>query len=254
MKLAIQMCFWVVISVGGFIPVSQAESPSRPLSSFTSAKDVARNTIYKDHREDFYCGCPFKPSASKSGGVIQPSACGYKPRSDPDRGKRLEWEHVMPAYFFGHTRTCWKTGHKTCVTKENKKYKGRACCAKVDKAFQQMEADLHNLVPAVGELNGNRSNTPFGMVAGEPRAYGRCDFEIGGKPRVTEPRPSVRGDAARVWLYMSETYGIRLTEEKRSMFQDWSRVDPPDQWERLRDRRIAAAQGNRNPFVSQAGR
>lgn len=35
-----------------------------------------------------------------------------------------------------------------------------------------MEADLHNLTPAVGELNGDRSNLPYGIVKGEPREYG----------------------------------------------------------------------------------
>ncbi len=30
-----------------------------------------------------------------------------------------------------------------------------------------MEADLHNLVPAVGEINGDRSNYRFGMISGE---------------------------------------------------------------------------------------
>lgn len=43
---------------------------------------------------------------------------------------------------------------------------------------------------------------PYGLLADETRAYGACNFEIGGKPRVTEPPDEVRGDAARFWLYM----------------------------------------------------
>ena len=156
----------------------------------------------------------------------------------------------MPAYFFGHNRTCWKTGNAKCVKSDGTKYKGRECCAKADKTFRKIEADLHNLAPAVGELNGDRSNKPYGIVTGEPREYGTCNFEIGGSPKVTEPPDNVKGDAARIWLYMSDSYGIALTAAQRKMFGEWSSNDPPDAWERLRDRRVEAAQGNKNPFVN----
>lgn len=149
----------------------------------------------------------------------------------------------------GKHRSCWKTGHTNCVTKTGQKYKGRDCCARVDRAFRRIEADLHNLVPAVGELNGDRSNLPYGIVDGEPRLYGACNFEIGGQPKRAEPGEEVRGDAARIWLYMSETYSISVSDTQRKMFESWSQADPVDRSERLRDRRIEAAQGNRNPFV-----
>ena len=132
---------------------------------------------------------------------------------------------------------------------DGEKFKGRECCGRVDKTFRRIEADLHNLTSAAGELNGDRSNQPYGIVDGEPRLYGACDFEIGGSPKRTEPRDEVRGDAARIWLYMSDTYNIRLTDAQRRMFEAWSQADPVDTRERLRDRRIEAAQGNRNPLV-----
>ncbi len=233
-----------------FVPsLALAEKPPRPLASFDKAKDVARNTIYADHREDFYCACTYKPNSTKSGGTISATACGYKARKNVARGKVLEWEHVMPAYFFGRNRACWKTGDDRCETSTGTAYKGRECCAKVNTTFKRIEADLHNLTPAVGELNGDRSNKPYGVVSGEPRLYGACDFEIGGSPKVTEPREEVKGDAARIWLYMSKTYAIKLTAAQKAMFKKWSEEDPPDNWERLRDTRIDAAQGNRNPFV-----
>jgi deoxyribonuclease I len=226
-----------------------AERPARPFSSFDTAKIVARDAIYAGHAVDFYCGCAFTPNKTGASGKINATACGYAPRKNKTRGQVLEWEHVVPAYFFGHGRVCWKTGNARCVKADGKAYKGRACCAKVDQTFQRIEADLHNLTPAVGELNGDRSNLRYGLVADEPRSYGRCDFEIGGKPKVTEPPANVRGDAARIWLYMSDTYGVKLTLTTRRMFSDWSKIDPVDRWERLRDIRIEAAQGNSNPFV-----
>jgi deoxyribonuclease-1 len=225
-----------------------AEKPSRPLSSFASAKMVARDVIYSGHEESFYCGCTFV-AKGKSGGTIDPDECGYESRKNAKRGKILEWEHVMPASFFGKNRSCWKSGHESCVKLDGTAYKGRTCCAKVDKTFKRIEADLHNLVPSVGELNGDRSNLLYGMVDGEERLYGQCDFEIGGTPRVTEPRPEVRGEAARIWLYMSDTYGIKLKPAEREMFEQWSEEKPATRKEKLRNKRIEAAQGNKNPFV-----
>ena len=172
-----------------------AEPPPNPLPTFEAAKKVARDGIYADHHVDFYCGCAFTPNASGSGGKIDASACGYKPRKNKARGKVLEWEHVMPAYFFGHNRVCWKTGNAKCVKSDGAAFKGRACCAKVDKTFKRIEADLHNLTPAVGELNGDRSNQPYGIVEGEPREYGACNFEIGACQKGTDSHCNASGPA-----------------------------------------------------------
>lgn len=229
--------------------IALSEPPERPLKNFGSAKKVARDVIYSGHNIDFYCGCGYTPGKAGSGGTIDASECGYTPRKNKARGKILEWEHVVPAYYFGSKRTCWKKGSAKCVKSDGTAFKGRECCSRVDKTFQKIEADLHNLTPAVGELNGDRSNLPYGIVQGEPRGYGECNFEIGGTPKVTEPRDEVRGDAARTWLYMADTYGIALNDSQRQMFEEWSQNDPVDKWEKLRDMRIEAAQGNRNEYV-----
>ena len=51
------------------------------------------------------------------------------------------------------------------------RFKGRKCCTKrgVDPDFMEAHNDLHNLLPAGGELNGGGLNHPFGEVDGEPR-------------------------------------------------------------------------------------
>ncbi len=238
----------IVIYFGFCACALAADLPPRPFSSFDTAKEIARDTIFADRPTDYYCGCTYTPTG-KSGGKIDASQCGYTPRKNPTRGKILEWEHVVPAWFFGHNRACWKAGHDRCVTSAGKKYAGRECCAKVDTKFKRIEADLHNLVPSVGELNGDRSNLPYGLVDGEPRLYGACNFEIGGNPRVAEPPENVRGDVARIWFYMSETYGIRVSPSMTEMFRQWSEADPVDAFERTRNERVFETQGNRNHFV-----
>lgn len=227
-----------------------AESPTRPVASFSKAKVLARDTVYRDHKVTLYCGCIFK-SSGRSGGKIGSNVCGYQPRKNATRGARLEWEHIMPASLFGRPLQCWKVGHPNCVNSKGKPFKGRKCCGKVNERFEKMEADLHNLVPSVGELNGDRSNLPFGIVAGEKRSYGACDFEIDKTARIVEPAKKIRGDVARVWLYMNKIYGVSLSSNTKAMMNSWSNDDPPDAWEIERDKRIEAIQGNRNPFVTK---
>lgn len=211
-------------------------------SSFSSAKKILAGKIYQGaDRVTFYCGCDFneqaiadKPGRKRLAPVAD--SCGLQPRKNAERAARIEWEHVMPAWEFGHQLQCWQDG-------------GRRGC-RDNSVFSTMEADLYNLVPAVGELNGDRSNFRFGMIEGEPRAYGACDFEVDFKQRVAEPPAAVRGDIARTYFYMAERYGIRLSNRQRQLFQAWSVQDPVDETELLRARRIEAIQGHPNPFVS----
>jgi hypothetical protein len=51
----------------------------------------------------------------------------------------------------------------------------RKNCATNDAVFRQAEGDLNNLVPAVGEVNADRSNLSYGAWAKQPtRIYGQC--------------------------------------------------------------------------------
>jgi deoxyribonuclease-1 len=113
-----------------------------------------------------------------------------------------------------------------------------------------MEADLHNLVPAVGEINGLRSNYSFAMIPGEPRRFGLCDMEI--ENRKAEPPEAVRGDIARTYKYMEAAYPGRgiISGKNRKLFDAWDRQDPVDDWECEREKRIAKIQGNHNGFVA----
>jgi deoxyribonuclease-1 len=115
--------------------------------------------------------------------------------------------------------------------------------------FRYMEADLYNLPPAIGEVNQLRSNYSMAMIDGEARRFGSCDLEI--EDRKIEPRPDIRGDIARTYLYMDAAYPGRgvISDKNRRLFEAWDREDPVDAWERERVRRIEHLQGNTNPFV-----
>lgn len=209
--------------------------------------------IYDAHRIDLYCGCTFAPEKGK-GLKVDLAACKYVVAKDATRAARIEWEHAIAASWFGKTFTEWTNGDDRCVDGKGKRYKGRKC-AERSAEFARMEGDMHNLFPVVGEVNGLRSDFPMGL----PDASRKPDpnvFRFGACASVIDhgvflPRAEVRGDLARASLYMNKTYPERhlLDEAHRAMFEKWSAEDPPDDWERERNRIIKERQGNSNPFI-----
>ncbi len=119
---------------------------------------------------------------------------------------------------------------------------------------------MHNLFPAVGEVNALRGDLPMGLLDPPDRphpnqtqgmvTFGACKTTIDHGKLL--PREEVRGDLARAALYMDRAYPSRniLDEPHRTLFARWSADDPPDAWERERNRKIGELQGNENPFIS----
>lgn len=217
--------------------------PNTP-GSFSTAKKMLYSKVYKDRAKTFYCGCDYDSRRR-----INLASCQVHPRQDTKRAARVEAEHIVPASWFGHHRQCWN--EPICTDSKGKAYKGRRCCEDSDPVFETAHNDLHNLMPAVGEVNGDRKNYRFGMITGEKREYGQCDFEVDSRLRRAEPPPEVRGDIARVSFYMEKMYGVALSDQQRQLFTAWSKQDPVDAWERERNQRIEKIQGNRNPFVDE---
>ena len=171
------------------------------------------------------------------------------PVKDGRRAYRLEWEHVVPAEAFGHSFKEWREGDPACVDSKGKAFKGRKCAEKVNMQFRYMQADMHNLTPAIGEVNGLRSNYSYAMIPGEERRFGACDMEI--VDRKAEPPENIRGDIARIYFYMDDAYPGRgiVGGKNRKLFEAWDKQDPVDAWECEREKRIREVQGNGNQFV-----
>lgn len=164
-------------------------------------------------------------AAPTTGKRVDLASCGYKVKKSAKRARRLEWEHVVPAQAFGQSFKEWRSGHPKCVNKKGKPFKGRNCARKVAVPFRYMEADLYNLYPAIGEVNGLRSNYSMAMIPGEKRAFGSCDVEIEGNK--FEPRPDIRGDIARTYFYMDKAYPGRgiISRKNRKLFGCRSHID-----------------------------
>ncbi len=201
--------------------------------SFRKAKKIAV-TVYEDYPSTFYCGCEISWQGGK--GTPNLESCGYSVRKQERRASRVEWEHVVPAWQFGHQLQCWQEGR-------------RKLCAKTSDLFKTMEADLHNLVPAIGEVNGDRSNYNFSDWNGKPHQYGACNVIVDFKQRKVQPPVSVRGQIARIYLYMNDRYDFSLSKQQKQLLSAWDKLHPVTDWECVRDSRIAEIQGWNNSFV-----
>ncbi len=216
------------------------------VTDFSKAKKFLRR-IYRKIGKEFYCGCTFVPDENLQGRFqIEKDSCGLSSRTGSDRSYLIEWEHIVPAYQFGKDRSCWK---KEDCEWNGKKLKGRKCCSAIDPVFREIEADLHNLVPAPGEINNDRGHFYFGIIEGEKREYGKCDFEVDFRRGLAEPSESIRGDIARIYLYMEYVWGIQIPPETKKLYESWNEQDPADVFEIRRNQIIERIQGRKNPFI-----
>lgn len=211
------------------------------MPSFDSAKRVLPK-IYQEidkklgDTSTIYCGCPL--SYSKAGKwSFDLDDCGYKVRKQKVRASRVEVEHVMPAWEFGHQLKCWREG-------------GRDNCDK-NSNFREMEGDLHNLYPSVGEVNGDRGNFQFTDWNAPTGMYGKCEMVVDFKSKRAQPPKAARGEIARAYLYMADKYDIKLSNAQRRLYNAWNKMYAPTKQECMRNELIQKKQGNFNKFISE---
>ncbi len=203
--------------------------------SFSKSKRLLALKIYPRHQKTFYSECKYIISNKKLIPIHR--SCGFHYRKNKIRSKRIEWEHIVPAWHFGHQLKCWQKG-------------GRKTCRQTNTKFKQMEADMHNLVPAIGEINGDRSNFKYGMIEGEKRVYGKVNMEIDFNSKRAEPRDSVFGDIARTYFYMRDRYGLKISKSQEKMFIAWNNLDPVSSWEKKKNQLVKKIQGDENLYIT----
>lgn len=141
-------------------------------------------------------------------------------------------------------------------------------------------SDLHHLRPEDYYVNQARSNYTFGNVRSrcsswETKTYKdrvvlwyNADYSTGGSKGLVEVADNVKGDVARILLYVYVTYeqpnlstntsplgqgdersdGRKVIENLNTLL-DWCRRDPVDAWEMRRNDIVQELQGNRNVFI-----
>ena len=105
-------------------------------------------------------------------------------------------------------------------------------------------SDLQNLKPANPSENSSRNNRYYDNVSVGGLSY--------------EPRDEVKGDVARILLYMWTMYDyLELVDTNPSTYEmalltvllSWHDTDPVDDFERNRNEVIYSYQKNRNPYI-----
>jgi deoxyribonuclease-1 len=212
--------------------------------TFSDAKDLLYGKVYRRHRLTAYCGCSYNGRRQ-----VDLRSCELEGFAGVERARRVEAEHVFPAAQFGNFRRCWRQpeAFRACREANGTLMSGRACCLNVDKTFLAAHNDLQNLIPAVGMINGDRRDYSWGMAPTGKR-YGTCGIRIDTGGRV-QPPDALRGDIARIMLYMRDTYGFRLSRQDERLFAAWNELDPVDEWEMKRQKRITRLQGMENRYV-----
>ncbi|QCI26842.1 deoxyribonuclease I [Buchnera aphidicola (Thelaxes californica)] len=192
--------------------------------------------IHKNAPGSFYCGCTINWNEKK--GIPNLNSCHYNIRKNKNRAQRIEWDHVVPAWEFGHNKICWKKG-------------GRKYCEHDDQLFKKIESDLHNIQPVIGEINGDRSNFSFNELQFENYQYGNCTVKIDFKKKQIEPTNETKGIIARTYFYMINQYHITISESQMQLFTKWDKENPVSCWECEREALIYQVQHIHNDYVKK---
>lgn len=241
-----------VIAMGVIIFASDGYAKDIPKSFSTSSRWMVEDIHTSPLNQTFYCGCGFDEDKD-----VDYSNCDYQPNSvNSTRANRIEAEHVMPASTLGGALQCWGDSRKAiqaCYESDGDLMSSRACCEKTNLIYERAQNDLVNLVPAIGELNNLRSNKPFSNIIGEARDFGQCDVEVNNVN--VEIRDVMRGDVARIYLYMLDAYAlplnITISDKDLMHLYYWDLKDPISNYELLRNQRICNKQGSGNHHVGE---
>jgi deoxyribonuclease-1 len=205
------------------------------------ARRLLAGHVYEGQYRTAVCNCPFEVerAGDAGAGAVDTDACPYTATdADADSATALAWTRVVPD-------AALPTGELECWSVEGG---GRDWCIRQDPEARAMLLDLHNFVPVVAQIPQYRGTAPLGDVEpGRGRLFGDCRVEV--TPSAIEPPDCRKGDLARIWLYMADTYGASLPEAHRELLERWSAADPVSPNELTRAERLAAITGRENPHV-----
>ena len=203
-------------------------------TSFNKAKNKLYKSVFSNQGETFYAGCSWQKRK------VDLTSCNLQnsfSTKELKRAKRTEAEHVIPASWLykrnGKFRQCYLDAKAANTS-------ARKYCQKNDSEYRNAHNDLVNLRPAVGAINAARSNKPFAEKLSGKRetTYRGNGKSITISSRVVIPNSAIRGDIARIALYMQRTYGATYSKRQLKLFSKWNLEDLVSDEEILLARKI----------------
>jgi len=220
--------------------------------SFSKGKRLMYE-IEKPWSTTIYCQCRYD---SKK--IPIKNQCGLVPRANLSEGGtsrfyRIEAEHVVPAARLCGKAKGWATNPGECKTP------GREC-AEQFLPCKYAISDVHNLFPASGGINADRSDKPFtNDFPNNNTQYGSCPIKVGfgDDADAVTVNGCVQGLVGRVSLYMHEAYTSRnltvdFTEEDLALYKTWMCKWPTSKYECDRNEDAKEEQGNYNHITKAA--
>ncbi len=142
-------------------------------------------------------------------------------------------------------------------------------------------SDIHHIRPSIDNINSSRNNNKFGNTGKtNPKYYSLVDDKVTEsgdilygylRSSVFEPLDSVKGDVARIVMYVYMHYSTEVTANRGNTYAgnltitnlisasstqgawdlliSWNDLDPVDAFEMNRNNYCASVTGLRNPFI-----
>ena len=188
----------------------------QPFLSF-SASASAMNGIYSKHK--------ILPISGRSY-YFSKGDCSVEGLVDikKNQTESVRWRHLIPEAIMGQGMECM-TKRICQSTLSNRLYSGAGCCRKVSPRFKKLSSDLFNVIPTVLQEDHKRL-IKIGTIVH-------------------------KGDIARSYLYLIDTYGIKVERKIKELCKRWHKKYPVSTWEREKNRKIFKLQGTFNPYIEK---
>lgn len=194
------------------VPLAVFASPYPQPKSFSHATNIFKQIDF-DYSRTAFTNQVYR---------YDPTTCMDKTYLESDPSKAVVFVRIVPESEMLKTRQCGT--QKICVNQSGIAYSGAMCCRKSDALYQSFDRDIFNIMPVVQK-----------------------------RPSLAvEPPLHIRGNIARVYLYMNATYGLNLSYEAQMRYQQWHVQDPVDEKECAIHQQIEAIQGRSNPWIKSA--
>lgn len=161
------------------------------------------------------------------------------------------------------TASSWNREHVWCKSLSGGLY------TKVSGTTTGAGSDIHHLRPASTAYNSTRGNTPYGVVSDHIACNRMGDTECYMDSSNFEPADYLKGDIARVIMYMYTHYSTEVSgtstksgalsitnivnkstsQAAWDLLMDWNELDPVDYSEIIRNNKACYYTGNYNPFI-----